>query len=67
MIYYKQHLINKDFGFSYGVEYKLEGGDDIHALLGEAVLRCKDVIGDYLDEEITRKNKTMMLLKCQRT
>ena len=44
-------IFDEDFGLSDGDESEFEGGDDIHALLGETVLRHEDVIGDYLDEE----------------
>ena len=44
-------IFDEDFGLSDGDESEFEGGDDIHALLGETVLRREDVIGDYLDEE----------------
>ena len=42
-----------DFGLSDEDESDFEGGDDIHALLGETVLRCEEVMDDYMDEENT--------------
>ena len=50
-------IFDKDFYLSDGDESKFEGGDDIHALLGETVLRHKDVIGDYLDKENTSEEQ----------
>ena len=50
-------IFDEDFGLSDGDESKFEGGDDIHALLGETVLRHKDVIGDYLDKENTSEEQ----------
>ena len=44
-------IFDEDFDLSDGHESEFEGGEDIHALLGETVLRREDVIGDYLDEE----------------
>ena len=44
-------IFDEDFGLSDGKESDFEGGDGIHALLGETVLRREDVTGDYLDEE----------------
>ena len=44
-------IFDEDFGLSDGDESEFEGGDDIHALLGETVLRRKDVFDDYLEEE----------------
>ena len=38
-------------------ESELEGGNDIHALLGQTVLRHKDLINDYLDEENTSEEQ----------
>ena len=46
-------IFDEDFGLSNGDENDFEGGDGIHALLEETVLRCKNVIGDYFDEENT--------------
>ena len=46
-------IFDEDFGLSDGDESEFESGIDIYALLGETVLRCKDVIGDYLDERNT--------------
>ena len=50
-------ILDEDFGLSGGDESEFEGGDDIHALLGETVLRRKDVIGDNLDEENTSEEQ----------
>ena len=50
-------IFDEDFGLSDGDESEFEGGNDIHALLGETVLRRKDVIGDYLDEENTSEEQ----------
>ena len=44
-------IFDEDFGLADGDESKFEGGNDIHALLGETVLRSEDVNGDYLDKE----------------
>ena len=44
-------ILDEDCGLSDGDESKCEGGNSIHALVRETVLQCKDVIGDYLDEE----------------
>ena len=44
-------IFEEDFGLSDGDESEFEGGNDIHALLGQTVLRHKDLINDYLDEE----------------
>ena len=46
-----EEIFDEDFSLSDGDESKFEGGDDIHALLGKTVLRCENVIGDYLDKE----------------
>ena len=50
-------ILDKDFGLSGGDDSEFEGGDDTHALLGETVLRRKDVIGDYLDKENTSEEQ----------
>ena len=44
-------IFNEDFGLSDGDNSDFEGDNDICALLGETVLQCKDVMGDYMDEE----------------
>ena len=43
-------IFDDDFGLS---ESDFEGGNDIHALLGETMLRCKEVMDDYMDKENT--------------
>ena len=55
-------IFDEDFGLSDGNVSEFEGGDDIHALLGEIVLRREDVIGgsvigDYSDEENTSEEQ----------
>ena len=50
-------IFDEDFGLSDGDESEFEGGDDIHALLGETVLRREDAIGDYSDEENTSEEQ----------
>ena len=50
-------IFDEDFGLSDGDESDFEGhGDDIHALLGETVLRRADVMANYVDEEGTSKS-----------
>ena len=45
-------IFDEDFSLSDGDESDFEGGDDIHALLGEPVLRRADVMADpYVNEE----------------
>ena len=50
-------IFEEDFGLSDGDESEFEGGNDIHALLGQTVLRHKDLINDYLDEENTSEEQ----------
>ena len=50
-------IFDEDFGLSDRDESEFEGGDDIHALLGETVLRREDAIGDYSDEENTSEEQ----------
>ena len=50
-------IFDENFGLSDGDESEFEGGDDIHALLGETVLRHEDVIGYHLDEESTSEEQ----------
>ena len=59
-------LYDEDFGLSDGDESEFEGYDDIHALLGEAVLRGEDIIGDYLDEENTSEEQDNDTIEHQR-
>ena len=46
-------IFDDEFGLSDEDESDFEGGDDIHALLGETVLQHKEVMDDYMDEENT--------------
>ena len=46
-------IFDDEFGLSDEDESDFEGGDDIHALLGETVLRREEVMDDYMDEENT--------------
>ena len=51
-------IFDEDFGLSDGDESDFEGGrDNIHALLGETVLRQADVMADDVDEESTSESK----------
>ena len=52
-------IFDDDFGLSDEDESDFEGGpggDDIHAFLGETVLRREEVMGDYMDEENTSES-----------
>ena len=42
-------MFDDEFGLSDEDESDFEGGDDIHALLGETVLRHKEVMDDYME------------------